>query len=47
MHYFSALFWLCWLSASEIRILLTDSQHKLYEKYLLHGIQYLTPDDGQ
>ena len=25
----------------------TDSQHKLYDKYLLLAIQYWTPDDGQ
>jgi len=45
---------LCWLSASEIRmelssilILLADSQHNLYDKYLLQCIQHETPDDGQ
>jgi hypothetical protein len=35
------------LSASEIRILLADSQHNLYDIYPLLCIQYKTPDDGQ
>jgi hypothetical protein len=32
---------------SSILTSLADSQHNLYDKYLLLCIQYYTPDDGQ